>query len=194
MAAGFSASRLAHDALGNHRMGVADRGARPVSLLAGVGRMTTKLDDISEAIGSLRAEVAGLRRDFQTSELRAVDHRSGVHRRMDNLVSEVSGVKVELAVVKEDVTDVKGDIADMKPVTDDVRRWKLMGIGALGVTGIAAAAIASIVTAYWSKIVTRSSAHDPRSVIPSQRRVRTHSFFLIVDRICANSGHPGKIG
>lgn len=115
--------------------------------------MTTKLDDISEAIGSLRAEVAGLRRDFQTSELRSIDHRTGVHRRMDDLVSEVSSAKVELAVVKEDITDVKGDIADIKPVTDDVRRWKTMGIGALGVTGIAAAAIGSIVTAYWAKFV-----------------------------------------
>jgi archaellum component FlaC len=115
--------------------------------------MTTKLDDISEAIGSLRAEMAGLRRDFQTSESRANSHRTGVHRRMDDLVSELSGVKVDLAIVKGDVTDVKDDIADMKPVTDDVKRWKLMGIGALGVTGIAAAAIASIVTAYWSKIV-----------------------------------------
>jgi hypothetical protein len=108
--------------------------------------MTTKLDDISEAIGSLRAEVAGLRRDFQASEFRADAHRSGVHRRMDELVGDVSTVKVDMAVVKEDV-------AEMKPVTDDVKRWKLMGIGALGVTGIAAAAIASVVTAYWGKIV-----------------------------------------
>lgn len=29
----------------------------------------------------------------------------------------------------------------MKPVADDVKRWKLMGIGALGVTGIAAMAL-----------------------------------------------------
>lgn len=27
-------------------------------------------------------------------------------------------------------------MSDMKPVTDDVKRWKLMGIGALGVIGI----------------------------------------------------------
>ncbi|WP_371258834.1 DUF1515 family protein [Ensifer sp. ZNC0028] len=29
----------------------------------------------------------------------------------------------------------------MRPITDDVKRWKLMGIGALGVTGIAAMAL-----------------------------------------------------
>lgn len=32
------------------------------------------------------------------------------------------------------------DVAEMKPVADDVKRWKLTGIGALGVAGIAAMA------------------------------------------------------
>ncbi|MER9366002.1 DUF1515 domain-containing protein [Mesorhizobium sp. M0518] len=40
----------------------------------------------------------------------------------------------------------------MKPVTAEVTRWKLMGLGALGVTGMAAAAPASHVTAYWADI------------------------------------------
>lgn len=31
--------------------------------------------------------------------------------------------------------------SEMKPVTDAVKQWKLMGIGALGVTGIAAMAL-----------------------------------------------------
>lgn len=37
--------------------------------------------------------------------------------------------------------EVVVDVAEMKPVTDDVKRWKLMGIGALGVAGIAAVAL-----------------------------------------------------
>jgi hypothetical protein len=36
---------------------------------------------------------------------------------------------------------VKDDIAEMKPVTEDVRKWKLMGIGALGVIGIGGASL-----------------------------------------------------
>lgn len=96
--------------------------------------MTTKLDDISQAIGALQAEVAGLRRDFQQSETRAVDHRAGVHRRMDDIVDEVGDLKSDVAVVKKDV-------AEMKPVTDDVKRWKLMGMGALAVVGIGGTAL-----------------------------------------------------
>ncbi|WP_069059792.1 DUF1515 family protein [Sinorhizobium sp. RAC02] len=32
-------------------------------------------------------------------------------------------------------------VAELKPATDEVRQWKLMGIGALGVTGLAAMAL-----------------------------------------------------
>ncbi|KSV77529.1 hypothetical protein N183_19370 [Sinorhizobium sp. Sb3] len=39
------------------------------------------------------------------------------------------------------VSTIDANVAEMKPVTDDVKRWKLMGIGALGVTGIAAMAL-----------------------------------------------------
>ncbi len=31
------------------------------------------------------------------------------------------------------------DISEMRPVTEDVRTWKLMGMGALGVMGIGGA-------------------------------------------------------
>ncbi|MCD2184734.1 DUF1515 family protein [Rhizobium sp. GN54] len=31
---------------------------------------------------------------------------------------------------------MKEDVLEMKPVTDDVKRWKLMDIGSLGVIGI----------------------------------------------------------
>ena len=103
--------------------------------------MTSKLDDISMAIGRMEAEVAGLRRDFQSSELRSVDHRAGVHRRMDELVGDLSDVGEKLAAATAKIEAVSDDVAEMKPVTDEVRRWKLMGIGALGVVGIGGASI-----------------------------------------------------
>ncbi|WP_280137637.1 DUF1515 family protein [Ensifer sp. Root127] len=44
--------------------------------------------------------------------------------------------------VEASMTSIGADAAEMKPVTDDVKRWKLMGIGAIGVTGIAAMRLA----------------------------------------------------
>jgi hypothetical protein len=53
---------------------------------------------------------------------------------MDDLISEVGVIKTDVAIIKDDVGDAKA-------VTDDVKKWKLMGIGALGVVGIGGAAL-----------------------------------------------------
>jgi hypothetical protein len=92
-------------------------------------RMATKLDDISEAIGSLRAEVRILTANTADNMRRADEHRAVIHKRVDDMVGEFSDVKADLAAVQKDV-------AEMKPVTDDVKRWRLMGMGALGLIGI----------------------------------------------------------
>ncbi len=57
-----------------------------------------------------------------------------MHQRMDQLVDRVGKVEGSLAAVQEDVSE-------MRPVTDDVKRWKLMGLGALGMIGIAGMAL-----------------------------------------------------
>jgi len=100
--------------------------------------MTTKLDDISEAIGHLRAEVTGLRRDLQQSESRSVEHRSTLHRRVDDLVADVGDLGAKVA-------SMEATVSDSKTVTDDVKRWKLMGMGALAVVGLGGTALGVMV-------------------------------------------------
>jgi len=51
---------------------------------------------------------------------------------MDELVGRVGTLEASTAAVQEDITE-------MKPITDDVRKWKLMGMGALAAIGIGAA-------------------------------------------------------
>lgn len=76
--------------------------------------LATKVDMILE----------GMRRSEEKSDV----SRTSMHRRMDDIVERVG--KVETSIVR-----VQDDVKEMKPVTDDVRRWKLMGLGALGVIG-----------------------------------------------------------
>lgn len=45
------------------------------------------------------------------------------------------------SVLEGDVGAITGQVADSKVVTDEVRKWKLMGIGALGVVGIGGTAL-----------------------------------------------------
>jgi hypothetical protein len=116
--------------------------------------MPTSLNEVYKAIGTLTAEVAALRRDILDSENRAADNtrkadqsRGAIHRRMDELVTDVG-------TLKTDVLGMKRDIRDTKEVTDEVRRWKLMGLGALGVTGLAASAVTALLVKYWTAITT----------------------------------------
>ncbi|WP_457302268.1 DUF1515 family protein [Phyllobacterium sp. P5_D12] len=53
---------------------------------------------------------------------------------MDEIISEVGEIKTDIAIIKDYVSDAKA-------VTDDVKRWRLMGIGALGMAGIGGAAL-----------------------------------------------------
>jgi hypothetical protein len=120
--------------------------------------VTTKLDDISEAIGALRADVAGLRRDFQASELRVLEtnkradeHRAAIHHRVDDLVEEVGDMKSQVNVME-------AAVQDSKEVTDKVKQWEQRGIGALFVAGLAGTAIGGIVVgfaAHWWDAIMR---------------------------------------
>jgi hypothetical protein len=88
--------------------------------------------------------VAGLRalqddmREIKDAQMRADDKstqsRAVVHRRMDDMVSHVGALE-------RNISAVQADVADMKPVTNDVKRWKLIGLGALGMIGIGGIAL-----------------------------------------------------
>ena len=120
--------------------------------------MASKLDDISEAIGELRAEVKNLGQKIDRADQNALDtsnkaaeHRSAIHTRVEEIADEVGEVKVDMTVLKVPV-------ADTKAVTDEVKLWKAQGKGALLVVGIASAAISSAVVgflAYWWDVIMR---------------------------------------
>lgn len=120
--------------------------------------MNTKLDDISEAIGALRAEVKNLGQKIDRADQNALDtsnkaagHRSAIHKRVEEIADEVGNVK-------SDMTALKVTVADTKAVTDEVKLWKAQGKGALLVVGIASAAISSAVVgflAYWWDVIIR---------------------------------------
>lgn len=89
---------------------------------------------VHHQLGALIAEVKNIREDIRRSEDKSDASRSSMHRRMDDMVDRIGKVEGAVAQVNDDVTE-------MKPVTDDVRKWKLMGIGALGVVGIGGTAL-----------------------------------------------------
>jgi hypothetical protein len=108
----------------------------------GVQRMAPEIDaGVHRLLGELVAEMRGLKEDIQEirgaqmrSEDRTTQSRAVVHRRMDEMVDRVGALE-------SNITNVQTDIADIKPVTNDVKRWKLIGIGALGMIGLGGIAL-----------------------------------------------------
>ncbi|HEV7306429.1 MAG TPA: DUF1515 family protein [Ensifer sp.] len=93
-----------------------------------------QLGELVAGMRALQESIHRVEEGARRAEDKSAFSHAGVHRRMDQLADRVSELETS-------VSAIGSDISDMKPVTDDVRRWKLMGIGALGVTGIAAMAL-----------------------------------------------------
>ncbi|ASY63456.1 hypothetical protein SJ05684_c20140 [Sinorhizobium sojae CCBAU 05684] len=89
---------------------------------------------VHQQLGTLLAEVKNLREDFRRAEDRSDAARASMSRRIEELAGRVGTLEGIVATARD-------DIREMKPVTEDVRKWKLMGLGALGVIGIGGASL-----------------------------------------------------
>lgn len=103
-----------------------------------------------EATANMQRDITEIRRDIKESDARASlsyeqsEQRAAASR--SKLYERVSATESAVAKLNDDMTEVK-------KVTAEVTRWKLMGMGALGVTGVAFASLGSVVTYYWSDII-----------------------------------------
>ncbi|ESX06798.1 hypothetical protein X769_09150 [Mesorhizobium sp. LSJC268A00] len=114
-----------------------------------VGGLVAAMEGVQRDVTEIRRDIkdsdARAALSYEQSEQRAAASRSKMYAKTDELVERLSETEGAVKSLSEDMTEVKA-------VTAEVTRWKLMGLGALGVTGMAAAALASLVTAYWSDI------------------------------------------
>jgi ElaB/YqjD/DUF883 family membrane-anchored ribosome-binding protein len=92
---------------------------------------------LGELVATSKSTQDALRRleeALRRSEDKSDSSRAAMHRRLDEVVDRVGKVESTLSTVQDEVKE-------MRPVTDEVRRWKLMGIGALGMIGIGGIAL-----------------------------------------------------
>lgn len=93
-----------------------------------------QLGELVAGMHSLQESIRRIEEQSRRSEDKANESRAGVHRRMDEMVNRVGSVE-------QSVSSLKDDVSEMKPVTEDVKRWRLMGLGALGMIGIGGIAL-----------------------------------------------------
>lgn len=97
---------------------------------------------VERTLGQLLAKVEGLQKSIDKAE----DSRSVLHRRMDDLVDRTGDLEGA-------VNSINSTLGEVKKVTDEVTVWKLRGMGALAVTGIAASALTALASTYWDDIL-----------------------------------------
>src|SRR5690606_29554746 len=105
-------------------------------------RMVSQVDiEIHRTLGSLVEGMAGIKEDMleiksamEKQDGKSAESRAAMRSRLEEVADRVGGLETTSA-------EMKRDIGDMKPVTDQVKRWQTMGIGALGVVGIGGAVL-----------------------------------------------------
>lgn len=83
---------------------------------------------------------------YERSETLAAASRSKIYEKTDELVDRVGAAEDRLK-------SVENKMAGVEKVTDEVTRWKQMGMGALAVTGLGAASIGAAVATYWDNFI-----------------------------------------
>lgn len=108
--------------------------------------MAASLNEIYDRLGRLAATVEGLADHLERQDAKSEASRSNMHRRLDEVV-------VRVGFLESDMTAIKGTTSSMKEVTDEVRQWKQRGLGALGVIGIAGAALGGATVYFWGQLL-----------------------------------------
>jgi hypothetical protein len=126
---------------------MATSGTKSLEIMVGglIAAMEGVQRDVTEIRRDIKDSDARAALSYEQSEHRAAASRSKMYAKTDELVDRVTATENAVMKLNDDMTSVK-------EVTAEVTRWKLMGMGALGVTGIAFAALGSIVTYYWTDI------------------------------------------
>lgn len=103
----------------------------PPEIDAAVHHQLGELLAISRA---LQEDVRRIEAKVQRAEDKSDESRAKMHSRIDDVVGTVGEVQTSVATLEKDVRE-------MKPITDDVKRWRLIGMGALGMIGVGGIAL-----------------------------------------------------
>lgn len=114
--------------------------------------MTTKLDDISEAIGQLRAEV----RIMSDQQKTANESRRAIYEKLEDVDGKVDEADAKIVAVDERLKNVDTAMDKrLKSVEEPVAefsKWRERAIGAVMLVSVVSALIGGGFVAAWGKI------------------------------------------
>lgn len=99
-------------------------------------------DEIMRILGRLEEGQERMRADFDAEKLTTRESRLRTYGKLEKIEEDVAIVGTVAAQARDKADAVeKVVVDDVKPITDDVKRMRLMGMGAIAVIGFAAAFI-----------------------------------------------------
>ncbi|ATN32926.1 hypothetical protein ACO34A_03810 [Rhizobium sp. ACO-34A] len=91
------------------------------------------LAEMRVEIRYMREDIAEMKEEQNARQDKADESRARVHQRLDIMTERVGALEGSHR-------SMTGTVSDMQEITDEVRRWKIMGMTSLSIAGVGAAA------------------------------------------------------
>ncbi len=104
-----------------------------------VALMANDIDNISMLLGDIRGSLRALESKVDTNNNRAEQSSAKVMATLEEQDERLDELAEGSRLMRTELTGLTTTVTDSKMVTDDVKRWRVMGVGAISVVGIGGA-------------------------------------------------------
>lgn len=101
--------------------------------------MANDIDNISMLLGDIRGSLRALESKVDTNNNRAEANSAKVMATLEEQDERLDELADSSRLMRTELTGLTTTVTDSKMVTDDVKRWRQLGLGVIGLVGIAAA-------------------------------------------------------
>jgi|GEM_PF-6441868 len=118
--------------------------------------MTDSIHEMSRVLGEIQGTLIALARVVEKTSVNTEEQEDTL--RAINLL--LSAAAEERRFMRTEIKSLQAATDDMRVVTDDVKKWRTLGVGALTITGIGAAWLASNGVWLWGTLVSFFKQHS----------------------------------
>lgn len=104
-----------------------------------VALMANDIDNISMLLGDIRGSLRALESKVDTNNNRAETASAKVMATLEEQDERLDGLAHDSRLMRSELTGLADIVTDSKMVTDDVKRWRQLGLGVIGLVGVGAA-------------------------------------------------------
>lgn len=104
-----------------------------------VALMANDIDNISMLLGDIRGSLRALESKVDTNNNRAEASSAKVMATLEEQDERLDGMVHDTRLMRDQLAGVTVIANDSKLVTDDVKRWRQLGLGIIGLVGVGAA-------------------------------------------------------